>query len=187
MVFLKRIALIIVYFSVIFLVFGLINLLDSLEDFERYHCEGGGFSVLLPGEPKQSTNELNLLFGKFSFTTLTAGPQEAEFAVIYFDLPKDLKPRRRYAGLEEVSPLDYMKFFTLTLTGGRIVKEADLDFNGYPAKDFEIRVLGRVIIKARAILINNRYYHLMVTSHLPDVLNKKALEFFDSFAVDDTG
>jgi hypothetical protein len=185
MLFLKRIGLVIAYFSLIFLVFFLIDLCDSLEDFEIYHCEEGGFSVLLPGEPEQVTDELSFFFDTFGFTTLSAGSKKSQFAVTYFDLSEGIKRKHGFYKSAETSPLDYMKMFTQAITGGRLVKETDSDFHGHPAKDFELEILSRVGVKARAISIGERCYQLMVKSHSPDVLDKKAFEFFNSFKVDD--
>lgn len=187
MLWVKRVALITAYFGVIFLVFGFINLLDSLKDFEPYHSEEGGFSVLMPGKPTETTKHLNMLPVGVTYTTVTAGPSKAEFTVIYYDLPKKTT-RSIYFGRSRYEwSIEEMKLFARALTGGKLVKESDLEYYGYPAKDFELRVLGRITVKAKAIIFENRGYQLLVTSNLPDVLDEKALEFFESFTIDGTG
>lgn len=189
MVLLKRVALIIAYFGGIFLLFGFINLLDSLPDFRPYHCDSGGFSVLMPGKPTETTKHLNMLPVGVGYTTVTAGPSEAEFTVMFFEFPKKVT-RSIYFGTSRYEwGLEEAKMFTRLITGGKLVKESenDLEYYGYPAKDFELRVLSRVTIKVRAIKFEKRCYQLMVTSNLPEVLDEKTQEFFESFKVDGTG
>ncbi len=186
---LKRIGLITGYFGGIFLIFGFINLLDSLPDFRPYHCDSGGFSVLMPGKPEETTKHLNMIPVGVGYTMVTAGPSEAEFTVMYFEYPKKVTRSIYFGTWRYEWGLEEAMMFTRLITGGKLVKgsESELEYYGYPAKDFELRVLSRVTIKVRAITFEKRCYQLMVKSNLPEVLDKKTAEFFESFKVDGTG
>ena len=189
MLLLKRIGLITGYFGGIFLVLGFINLLDSLPEFRPYHSDSGGFSVLMPGKPTETTEHLNMIPVGVRYTTVTAGPSEAEFTVMFFEFPKKVT-RSIYFGTSRYEwGLEEAKMFTRAITGGKLVKgsEKELEYYGYPAKDFELRILDRMTIKVRAITFEKRCYQLMIKSNLPEVLDEKTQEFFESFEVDGTG
>lgn len=175
--FFKKIGLVVVYFSAIFLVFYVINLCDRLDKFERYRCEDGGFTVLLPGEPQEQLEHFHALFWGFDYNTIRAGSRQSKFMVMYFN--------KSMLGQQKKTILDLMKAFAIAVTHGRLVEESDGQYRGYPAKDFELSILGRKTVKARAIAVGKWCYQLMVVSSSKKVLEEKVPEFFESFEIDE--
>lgn len=182
--FLKNLILTSVYFIAVFIILFIINLCDRLPEFRIYHSERDGFSILMPGEPETSSQELKTPFFTYSSTTISAGSRKSQFMVSTTKLAGKIT-RIKYGFDASTNPaLDFIKSVILATGGGEIIKETDLDFCGLSAKEYEMEIIGIRSLRARVIPFNNKYYVLMVRSKSEKVLDEKAPEFFDSLKFD---
>jgi hypothetical protein len=164
------------------LVSGVIYLIrggDKLKEFEEYYSADGRFSVLFPGEPKESLQSVRTAAGQINLVMLTAGSKTSGFAVGYTDYPRNV--------VESSDPeemLDGARDGAVRNVGGRLIDETPLDFHGHPAREIRVEAPKKTSIRSRLILIENRLYQLVVISKSARILDEKGSEFFDSFTVD---
>ena len=164
------------------LVSGVIYLIrggDKLKEFEEYYSADGRFSVLFPGEPKESLRSVRTPAGQLNLVVLTAGSKKSAFAVGYADYPRNV--------VENSDPekfLDGSMDGAVRNVGGRLTGETTLDFHGHPAREIRVEAPKKTSMRSRLILIENRLYQVMVISKSARILDGKGSEFFDSFTVD---
>jgi hypothetical protein len=155
---------------------------DKLKEFESYRSDDGNFTILFPGEPAKEMQSVNTLAGKIDFVMYRAGSKKSGFVVGYCDYPqeviKDSNPKKMLDGAMDGAAGNVR---------GKIVKEMELDFHGYPGREIEIKLPRNTTIRARLILINNRLYQMMVISPSADILEEKGTKFLDSFSVNSFG
>ncbi len=179
----KKTVLAAIYFSIIFLIFFVIHLFASfLPAFEEYRCEKGGFSVLLPGKPRQTTEDYGLFFSRFNVTKVSSETRDWTFMVMCFEPNEAYHPPSRARQPQNPS-LEMMQIMAEMIMHARLVNEHDVTYYGRPAKDFEFKILGRRTAKTRAIAIDKRFYQLIVVGNSEKTLSKVP-EFFASFKVD---
>ncbi len=180
----KKTVLVIGYFTIIFLVFFVIHLFSSfLPRFEAYHSEKGGFSVSIPGRPRETTDDSGIPFSsQFNVVKVCSETKDWTFMVLCFEPNEAYYPPPWFRKLQKPS-LETMQIVAEVITHGRMVNETDVDFHGYPAKDFELKILGRRTVRARAIAIDKKFYQLIVVGNSKKVLGKIP-EFFASFQIE---
>ena len=179
----KKTVLVAVYFSIILLIFFVIHLFASfLPEFEEYRCEKGGFSVLLPGKPRETMEDYGLFFSRFNVTKVCSETRDWTFMVMCIE-PNEAYHSPSWARQPQEPSLEMMQMMAEVMTRGRLVSEKDVTCYGRPAKDFEFEILRRRKANVRAIAIDKRFYQLVVVGNSQKTL-AKVPEFFDSFKID---
>src|SRR5262249_50703758 len=99
------------------------------------------------------------------------------FGVIYTDYPSALVQKvgaeALYAGAKQG--------VSLQMPGGKVVKEDKITIGGQPGRELLVDVAGKLQLRLRLVLVNNRMYQVMVTGSSEFVSSGDAEKVFSSF------
>jgi hypothetical protein len=186
--FLKSIGVVAVYFGILLATLFVVGLQDNLPGLERYQCQEGHFSVLLPGQPEQrQQGKVKALRFKNPFAVVSAGTKKSRFGVVVYPIETEVESRLLKMGWKgkDRSEWDiYMATGELGVPGGEIAEEKDLTYQGFAAKEYLMELLKRKVVRVRVISTPERRYYMVVWSKSKSILNTKAAEFFDSLEIE---
>lgn len=153
----------------------------------------GGFSILMPGTPKEAIQEIESPPGNVSFRSFELRTRAGVYDVSYSDLPI-------YAEDPAIirEGLDANRDALLKSEGLKLLTEKEINFEGIPAREW-LMLGSEGVIRRRLILIKDRLYTLtFVTAPSmafktgqpsadpnarTDFYEETAIKFFDSFKV----
>jgi hypothetical protein len=147
------------------------------NSWQEFTSEEGGFSVLLPGNPKIEKQTTNTAIGPLAFTMHTVELRFGSVAYIasYNDYPPSL-----IADGDKNAILD-------GVVEGAIGSKANLknsepiSIEGHPGREFTGTVKDGFEYTSRAFLVNQRLYQLNVVSTPGKVPPEDKRKYFDSF------
>ena len=138
-------------------------------DWNTFSSKSGGFTVLMPGAPKEYKVGDSIRFRVIMGNT--------SYGIIYDDHP-DLK---------DVNVADAKKSLesgveaTVKSTKGKLLSSKDVKLGEHFGLEFQIELAKGGIMRARVYLVKGRAYQLVVMAP-PDVATSKvATDFLDSF------
>jgi len=147
----------------------------------KYASAEGRYSVLLPNEPKLSTENATAKTGESlpQCVALSAGP-DGVFYVSY----SDYLPNMTFS-------FDDARNGMLNFTKGTLISENSISLGGAPGRELKVLLKdtkgGENIIRARFYDVNRRIYILQYyfpkSEDGSDLATAKADKFFDSFKV----
>jgi hypothetical protein len=116
----------------------------------------GGFTVQIPGNPTESTQNVESISGKIPHRQYTVVLSEAAFLVTYADIPVPINNSRQVTAV-----LDAARDCFLKETDGTLLTEHEVNIEGYIGREFVIEKPECLIID-RTLLVNQRLYQLVV-------------------------
>lgn len=153
------------------------------EVWREVRSVGGSFSVLFPGEPKETTQVQSLEEHQFTTHLFQLISPNAEYEVSYVDFPVRVDEQEKIEGT-----LDGIRMDTLEKDKGQLLKELHLSIGGRPGRYISWRSEKGMIWQAKYFLAGYRIYMLsfgVPEEHVPEeIQNFKdsiAAKFFDSF------
>jgi hypothetical protein len=153
----------------------------AAAEWVNYSSPDGRFQALFPVAPEESTQATKTENGSIPFTTCMAELDggSVAFGIAYNDYPEAV----RQADAEKV--LDSGRDAARTNLNGKIVSEARMTIEGYPAREFTIEgdVQGeKLFYHARIVLVDTRLYQIQIVRvGATPVDIADAVRFFASF------
>ncbi|HWB27174.1 MAG TPA: hypothetical protein VG738_16975 [Chitinophagaceae bacterium] len=171
---------------VIALIFTLLGSfsVSSAQEWIKYASAEMNFKAQFPLKPVEQQQS----------TPTAAGPIKMNMVMV--DLSQNAEASNmlymiNYSALPDSISSDHQEkmdaFFDGAVKGmaknvnGSLVSSKRMEYKGFPGDDAKIDLQGQGIITARAILIHNRFYILMVISGAGKDTNPDVTKFFDSF------
>ena len=141
----------------------------------------GGFSVLMPMRPQESTIEQPSADGppvkRHQF--IVDPDPSIELGVIYNDFSLSL---RNIQTVGSPSFFDIMQKAALKQSGGRLIRATDGQFASHPMREIRFEVPEKkVLYQMRIIVVRHRMYQLMIVSSLNLDVSHEADTLFNSF------
>lgn len=146
---------------------------------------GGGFSVLMPGNPKELSQSIKTPIGDVTmkmFNYEVPGNQGI-YAVQYADYPSNLI--QNPALLDKI--LDGARQGMVSaIPGAKVLNEQKVTQDGYSGREVKIEIAGQGTMKVKYFMAGSRMYIIMVggPQGLPE--SKNAEMFFGSFKITKT-
>jgi hypothetical protein len=146
---------------------------DDARGWQLYTSKEGGYSVLLPAPPSESSSVVEAAAGKTTLHLATVSLATMVYMLQYQDLPGN-------------TPLDIKGTFdgaraAASESGGKPIEEKEIFLGEYPGREwlFDVPAIqGRV--RARVYLVHRRMYELTTLAQGKDDMPGTAT-FFDSF------
>lgn len=155
----------------------------AAQKWEKFAPAGGDFSVLMPGKPVKTDQEMQTAFGKLVNHMFLLQSGEAVYMVSYGDFPE---PVSDPAVIKRM--LDSARDNAIQATSGRLKEEKEIKLGGHTGRELLV-VLPAGLTRARAYWVGKRLYQVVVL--MPEgkgAAGEKAREetmakFLDSFAL----
>ncbi|MDT5123302.1 MAG: periplasmic protein TonB [Acidobacteriota bacterium] len=129
---------------------------NTLGDWKEFSSTDGGFKILFPKTPKESTGSINV--GKLVVKTYTYSVlDDATYAVMYFDAPHTVDDPKINGEL-----LVGMRNFILAELKGKLLSESPISFDNNPGRLLEISLPKGGIARAMIIVAGQRIYRITV-------------------------
>ena len=143
----------------------------------------GGFSVLMPGTPKEQIQVKEFpVVGKGEVRLYILTIESGVYAAGYVEVPGLAKQTQAFCDSFGKGFLSSVGDGTAKGAGGKVVKETDIQFGTNPGKEILIDTPAG-IATARAYFINKRGYQLLALSRGTDADAGNVKRFLDSFKV----
>jgi hypothetical protein len=148
-------------------------------EWTEYNSSKGRYSVLVPGEPRLSRQEIVTLSGK-KITQYRATASEANFAVFvgYYDYASTMKYSLNQARGSIVASL------------GTLLTESEISLEGHPGVEMNLSAKGpdgtEFLVRVRIYDVDRRVYVLQFIiprSEDNNVSAERASRYFDSFQI----
>jgi hypothetical protein len=151
------------------------------DKWETHTSKEGKYSVSFPGKPtvpapdKPDSPVGELTVYKAQFTTAKG---DQTYLVLYNDYPE-----AALAGTDKEAFLDGVRDGTQKTVGGKVAsdKKITLGEKKYPGRDFLIEKGSEPAYHARAYIVGNRLYQLVIMGPKDAATGKDADKFLDSF------
>ncbi|OUC15699.1 MAG: hypothetical protein B0A82_05370 [Alkalinema sp. CACIAM 70d] len=141
---------------------------------------GGGFSILMPGNPQQISQSLNIQTGDkvelIGYVT-DLGPKQGMYMVTYADMPFVAS---KESNLSQ-QMLDGAMNAVLSKVQGELVSQQSFALQGNPGREATFRMNGNITGKIRMFLVDNRFYQLLTLTAQEKATAKSVNGFFSSF------
>jgi hypothetical protein len=165
------------------------KLTDGMEDltaWKEYHNEGGGYTIKILGEPKETTQNLDAANGqKVELKMIQAiGEKGENFGVSYSPVAKTDPPQVPKVLYEAAAngAADNLK--------GKIISRKAISYKGRPGSEVTISLPGDVpfpdgVFMVRMYWIGDRLYQVVYVGPKSRTTTREVREFFDSFELDE--
>ncbi|MBL8798235.1 MAG: hypothetical protein JNM56_30355 [Planctomycetia bacterium] len=139
--------------------------------------KGGGFSVKMPGEPKENSQQLDAGGGKLEIRTYTLEVnQNLVYVVAYNQMPTDAN---KIGDADKKKILDGAREGMLNNIKGKLLKEANITLDKNAGRDWQFDALqGKMYGRSRAFLVGDRMYQVMVMGEDKGVMTNKDTETY---------
>ena len=160
-------------------------LLFSQQKWVEFLSYDGKFKVLAPGKLEENIDSLETPIGELAYHTffyqnVAKSAENVMYMISYCDYPQ--------GGMHSDSIDLVHEFFEATIeeavaaVKGELRYATEMNDLGFPGSLWRIDYLdGKIIIKTKAFVVNNRYYAIQTISFKDKHLNKLQDKFLDSF------
>jgi hypothetical protein len=148
----------------------------------KYTSKKAGFSVMMPGTPKESTKTLKTAYDNFEQTRVTfvSGAKGTAYAIHCTVLPDDL---HQGIGLDEF--LDSECDLYVETAKAKLRSQKKIMLGTLPGREIEYSLLnGRAISRTRIFLVDGRLYHVTVLMPRDRTDSGEMERFLDSFRLE---
>ena len=153
---------------------------SAQAEWKEFSPKQGGFSILMPGEPQEQTDDKEFpIVGKGQVHLFSIAVDSGFFLVAYVEIPGLAGQTQEFCDGFGKGFLKTVGEGTAKGAGGKVVKDTDITMGNSPGKEILIRV-PTGLATARAYFIKRRGYQLIAAPSGPDgAANVK--KFLDSF------
>ncbi len=150
-------------------------------DWIKYNSPEGRYSILLPGEPKLSTQESAMATGE-KFTQYIAASRDSSGAVCmvgHFDFP----PGTTFS-------FDDGRDGMVAAVKGTLISEKTISLGSYPGRELKVSAMGA---DGNGYIVRARFYHTGLRVYVVQMIiakssdgpgaDAKSVKYFDSFQV----
>ena len=153
------------------------------SEWREFAPPAGGFSVLMPGTPKEQTQVKEFpVVGKGEVRLYILTIESGVYAAGYVEVPGLAKQTQAFCDSFGKGFLSSVGDGTAKGAGGKVIKETDIQFGTNPGKEILIETPAGVAT-ARAYFINRRGYQILALSRGTDADVANVKKFLDSFKV----
>jgi hypothetical protein len=147
---------------------------------KEFTSGAGQFSVLMPGEPTEGTQNVDTPFGPIAVHTFMVELKNKDVAYVtgYSDYPE---AAIQAIGAEKA--LDGARDGVVSNIHGRLIAESFITLqNKYPGRDIKVEARdGKHAVRNRVYLVKNRLYQVLIVTNTDGLLSNDAVKFLDSF------
>jgi hypothetical protein len=145
--------------------------------FKEFAPKGAGFSVMMPGEPKEQKKSVKTPAGDVEITMNVAEPAaNYTFVIAHTDYPE-----AALKNSSEDQRLDAYRDAAVREVKGKIINEKKIKLAKFPGRDVVIELSPKGQLHARFYVVDNRLYQLTVGGTKEQASSKDAEKFLDSF------
>jgi hypothetical protein len=153
----------------------------SASDWKEFSPPGEGFRILMPGRPAASNPPMIGAPGTYRSYRVELGSGDAEFIVGCADIPREQLPTvpldQRFVGARE-------GMLSNSPPGCKLTDEREISLDGYPGRQFVLRVPFQGQYVTRLYIVDTRLYMLLAGGSWIKPDKGDAQKFFDSFALE---
>jgi hypothetical protein len=143
----------------------------------EYSNQEGKFSVLLPGKPDETVQNVDTAAGAITTYRYQIDSNNTSFAVAYTDYPADLIS---LSNPEEL--LNEAREGALSNIQGKLLEEQQVKVNGFPGRHLRIESSGsKMMLEARIFLVDSRLYQVLAAYRTGSVEDREITKFLNSF------
>jgi hypothetical protein len=154
---------------------------SAQSEWREFSSRQGGFSVLMPGTPQETTEAKEFpIVGKGVIHLFVLANESGVYVAGYLEIPGLAQQSQAFCDSFGKGFLKSIGEGTAKGAGGKVVKDTDISFGKDPGKEILIEVPAG-LATARAYFIKRRGYQLLAAPSGNDVGNVK--KFLDSFKV----
>ena len=153
--------------------------------FEKFSPPGAGFSVLLPGKPKEEVQDLDTEIGKLTNHMYLVDASGVFYAVMYAEFPAPITDPEIARGM-----FDNARTMAIAATRAEVKSETEITLNGYPGRELLVSMPGGLgLLRGRMYMVKQFFYQaitLTVPEKNAEILKLREAEvkkFFDSFTL----
>jgi hypothetical protein len=137
----------------------------------------GKFMVLMPGEPKEQTQEVPTPAGKIKVTMYIVEKDAIAYFASYNDYPPELVQKS-----DAETMLNGARDGAVANVKGKLTDEKKIKIDAYPGRDISFEALGGMFVaRSRIYLVKDRLYQVMVLAPKANGLPKEIDKYLDSF------
>ena len=144
-----------------------------------FRSESGGFSVMIPGKPDESTRKLDTPRGKIDLHLFTAQKSNRAYIVSYSDYPDEMVKQNSPEKILDGSRDGQVRSM------GKLILEKNISLDGNPGR--ELVVEGKTSdghdasSKTRIFLVGNRLYQVIFAAPKGEASSSEMDDFLESF------
>lgn len=148
------------------------------QKWKEFNTTVGGFSVLMPETPAQTTSKINTRIGAIDLHSFEAQLEDpdAGVTVAYADYPPEFVASRTPKAM-----LDGARDRAVESMYGKLLTEALISIGSYPGRDISASVPGGYAVFVRIYLVKNRLYQVVVAVPKDHAFDAWVGTFLDSF------
>ncbi|MBD0325596.1 MAG: hypothetical protein ICV68_04155 [Pyrinomonadaceae bacterium] len=121
----------------------------------KYTSNEGRFSVLMPVQPKVSSQPVDTAAGKLINNVVLSQTTTAAYAVSYADYPQN--------NADPQTVLDSVRSGAINGIKGTLISGKNITHKGFPGREFQASTEG-ALYTSRIFLVNNRLYQMVVVA-----------------------
>jgi len=145
-------------------------------DWKDFSSTEGGFAILMPGEPAQSTETVKTAAGDMSMHIYMLELKNSAYGVIYTDMPSMFQQMPNAAD----KLLDGGRDGAVAQMKGKLVSEQAISIGRHPGRELHIDS-DRAVIVARIFLVDLRLYQVLAILPKGQSPTDDTTKFLDSF------
>jgi hypothetical protein len=155
---------------------------NAQSQWQTFSSKAGGFSVLMPGIPKEETDFKEFpVVGKGEVHLFTIQSELGTFVAGYIEIPGLAKQSQSFSDSFGKGFLSTIGEGTAKGAGGKVVKESDISYGNDPGKEILIETPS-VKATVRAYFINRHGYQLIAAPGASGS-SETVKRFLDSFKI----
>ncbi len=149
---------------------------SSLKDWIEYRSDEGGFTVLLPAEPKVQTQLTDTAAGTVQLTMALTEMENYATGVSFNEIPSEASanPETLLAGGRK-GAAENLK--------GTVVSDKPIKLGPYPGTEFVVETSNNLIYTARVYVVDDRLYQILFLAPKDQIDQFDVHGFFDSFTL----
>jgi hypothetical protein len=150
----------------------------SAGTWKEFAWKPGHFRVLLPGTPEEQKESLKTPSGPIQILMFLLEPKKGAgtYAVGY-----SIAPHSLLTGANTEKGLEHARDSAVARAKGKLRSDRRIRLHGYPGREFEIEVEGKLRIRSRLVVVKNRLYQLLVIGPPEWLRSRDPARFLDSF------
>jgi hypothetical protein len=157
---------------------------DDKSGWTKYTSKKGGFSVLMPGTPREDTKTVKTPYDTFEQTTMQFLDRSKGFAyaIDFTELPEDM-----LKGISVDDFLDIECDVYVKEGKGKLLNQKHITLGRLPGREIEEELFGgKAISRTRIFLVEGRVYHVTVVMPRNRADSKTMNRYLDSFRLEKT-
>lgn len=156
---------------------GLCAVASSQAEWKTLTSKAGRFTMMMPGEAKEQTQDVPTPVGKITMTMYILEVGGTAYFATFNDYPAELIQKS-----EAETLLNGARDGAVGNVKGKLTSEKKITIDTHPGRDISFEALGgQFVARSRIYLVKERLYQVMVLAPKDNGLPKDIDKFLDSF------